>query len=128
MKLFGVEYEQTPARTEPWDNPTDQNHLACPICSPYQGIGGCLHHEAVYVFNRTSEDSPTGLLALIEGQSITGNGNGDMETMNPSERRNGLLIEFWCEICGYGLEDHHPLYLAIVQHKGQTEVSWFVPK
>ena len=129
MKLFGIEYEQTAARAEPgWDE-TRLNLLACPICSPYEGQEGCLHHEGVHIFNRKGdEDSPTGLSVFAEGQSVSATSDADTETHNPSKRRNGMLIEFWCEICHSGLYGKAPLYLAIAQHKGQTEVSWFVPK
>ena len=135
MKLFGVEYVQTPARAESgWDGTrpnhgTHPNLLACPICSPYEGQEGCLHHEGVHVFNRKGyEDSSTGLVVSINDQFGKLTSGGDTHTHNPSARRNGILVEFWCEICGSGLDGQAPLYLAIAQHKGQTELSWFVAK
>jgi len=129
MKLFGIEYEQTPARAEPFYGENHLNLLACPICSPYEGLEGCLHHEGVHVFNRRGDESSSiGLLASIKDQVVELNSSGDTQTHNPSKRRNGILIEFWCEICGSGLDGNSPLFLAIGQHKGQTEISWFVAK
>jgi hypothetical protein len=37
---------------------------------------------------------------------------------NPSSRRGGIAIRFWCEGCPFISE------LTLAQHKGSTEVEW----
>jgi len=79
--------------------------LECPACG-----GTNLHHEAVSVWNR-EEDSVEGLCVRIKGESV--------ETLtsmkgNPSERRSGLSVWFWCEHCSIKSR------LDLVQHKGST--------
>lgn len=79
--------------------------LVCPVCG-----GNCLHQCGVAYFERTAEDGPTGTL-LTTGMT-------QPLPDNPSQRRNGLAIEFSCESnCGR-------LRLAIVQHKGGTYFQW----
>lgn len=39
---------------------------------------------------------------------------------NPSARRDGLRVHFWCEFCGDGLT------LNIAQHKGVTLLDWTI--
>jgi hypothetical protein len=39
-------------------------------------------------------------------------------TNNPSSRRDGILIHFWCEHC-----EEKPV-MAILQHKGTTFIGW----
>lgn len=82
--------------------------LKCPLCdSTY------LHHERVEVFNR-EEDDVTGLHTniLLDNVSVDNNLDG-----NPSKRRNGLKIYFWCEGCSENSA------MSIVQHKGSTYFS-----
>ena len=40
------------------------------------------------------------------------------DTCNPSPRRQGMLIEFYCEGCEGALR------LAVFQHKGSTYMEW----
>ncbi len=54
------------------------------------------------------------------------------ETWNPSSRRHGVVIAFWCETCegqatpeGTHRED---LWLTFAQHKGMTHVGWVFEK
>lgn len=88
------------------------SELLCPHCE-----GNYMHHSEVQVFNRKAEDSE-------EGNHITVKGDGfsaDREMAgNPSSRRDGIVIRFWCEFCGGGS------YLTISQHKGNTSVD-FLP-
>jgi hypothetical protein len=84
--------------------------LRCPAC-------GCayLHHDEVKVFCRT-EDAPT-----VTETTVSDRGCTVMETggaANPSERRGGIAIHFWCEQC-----PALPV-LKIAQHKGASLVSW----
>ena len=82
----------------------------CPICG-----GENLHHDAVDVYFRKHEDAPEGMFIRCADdasiKSISPEGN-------PSNRRDGLVITFWCESC-----DDRP-QLAILQHKGTTFHQW----
>ena len=83
--------------------------LKCPSCG-----GSSLHHEKVDIFNRSKnseDDDPDGLHVKIENDTVTTDTN---LSGNPSQRRYGLTILFWCESC-----NHKPL-LSISQHKGNT--------
>jgi hypothetical protein len=90
--------------------------LLCPECkNPY------LHHEAISVYEREREDAPSRVLTL--GCSLR-NPSRILETderragPNPSMRRNGIAIRFWCENC------HSISELTLAQHKGTSELGW----
>ncbi len=72
-----------------------------------------LHHDEVDIFAR-SEDAVSGLHVNVQNTqvAIDTSLNG-----NPSSRRHGLSILFWCEIC------HARQVLTVAQHKGQTFVN-----
>lgn len=77
--------------------------LVCPNCG-----GGCTHHTVVDVYTR-GEDAP---------ETRTRVGSDDMRAIrNPSRRRSGLNIGFYCENCP------QRFWLCIAQHKGSTFVS-----
>jgi len=83
--------------------------LKCPSCG-----SNYLHHEKVEVFER-GEDSENGLhVTVTEGSVHTDSNLAD----NPSARRHGLNIHFWCEGC-----KAKPV-LSILQHKGNTAVDF----
>jgi hypothetical protein len=42
---------------------------------------------------------------------------------NPSSRRQGLAIRFFCEGCG-GADSDDIIELTVAQHKGSTELAW----
>jgi hypothetical protein len=86
--------------------------LICPRCG-----ADYLHHKGVTVYDR-SEDAATVIETKLFGNKveIDANSTGDG---NPSRRRDGLVIDFWCEGCGEA-----PLQLCIAQHKGATEIGW----
>lgn len=92
--------------------------LLCPECG-----GEWLHHGALEAFVRGQEDAPTGLHAKVGDGDVLAEHAASMRA-NPSSRRDGLLIEFSCENCGFAV----PYVLAIVQHKGQTLVYWQKPR
>lgn len=85
-------------------------NLACPACG-----SGYLHQGKVEVFDR-SEDSKTGIHVIVTPEGVL---QDDRQDRNPSSRRDGLTIEFWCEICG-----RKDLLLIVVQHKGNTTIGW----
>ncbi|MCR5874394.1 hypothetical protein LRS10_09585 [Phenylobacterium sp. J426] len=92
------------------------SELLCPRCG-----GGNLHHEIVRVFDRHEDEHQTtvtqvrGSETIVSHQPSEGSGN-------PSSRRHGLTISFFCEACSRGQGDD--VVLTIAQHKGATEVLW----
>lgn len=84
--------------------------LLCPRCSEEY-----LHQEKIEVFNR-SEDADTGNHTTIIRDTTTV--CHDSLVGNPSARRQGLAIEFFCELCGIRST------LLIYQHKGNTFLKW----
>lgn len=83
--------------------------LICPSCG-----FNCLHHEMVEVFERR-EDVLSGVHATVADAKATF--DTSLEG-NPSARRHGLKIYFWCEGC-----KTKPV-LSISQHKGSTLVNF----
>ena len=83
--------------------------LLCPAC----GFNH-LHHEKVDVFERT-EDETSCLHVSVSDAKVTI--DKDLEG-NPSSRRHGMTIQFWCEECSA-----KPV-LSILQHKGQTFIDF----
>lgn len=84
--------------------------LQCPECG-----GSYLHHDEVKVFCRP-EDASTVIETTVSDRGCT-----VYETdgeHNPSDRRGGISIQFWCEHC-----PALPV-LQIAQHKGESLVSW----
>ena len=86
------------------------DNIACPNCE-----NDYLHHSKVHVYSRTSEDNPG--IHAVTGEGAVHTVDTDMRK-NPSRRRDGIRIEFWCEIC-----DGKPV-LEIAQHKGTTYIHW----
>jgi len=83
--------------------------LKCPSCG-----FNYLHHDKVEIFER-GEDEEKGLHVKVE------NGVATIDTNlsgNPSARRHGLTIQFWCEGC-----KAKPV-LSISQHKGNTWIDF----
>jgi len=95
---------------------TDDTSLLCPVCG-----GNNLHHTDVFVSSRRSEDNKVGITASISDGgkvAITGEANSE----NPSARRNGMSIYFYCEQCDDTAT--YPLRLNLYQHKGTTYIEW----
>ena len=101
----------------------DNTWLVCPECG-----NNYLHHNALTVYNR-AEDAPatrvTHLGTAMDGFSP--NATDDTLTSatvksdacdNPSSRRHGLQIRFYCETCAA-----EPT-LNLYQHKGFTGLEW----
>ena len=89
---------------------TEDNVLACPNCtSAYYG----LHQFSADVFFR-AEDAKN-----IKGLHINHlNEVSESQVHNPSSRRSGLTIRFWCEQCDVLSS------LNIYQHKGCTYIEF----
>lgn len=95
--------------------------LICPRCGETY-----IHHEDVTVFNR-GEDEKVLSRIVVSGPLACISRPVSRETDNPSRRRHGLSIRFWCEYCcPYESEDR--IELTIAQHKGETDIIWrFTP-
>jgi len=91
----------------------NENGLQCPNCHL-----NYLHQDKIEVFSRI-EDSPVGIHAVVLKGTATL--DHSMEG-NPSSRRAGVRIEFFCEGCDKRSE------LTISQHKGitylETNILW----
>jgi hypothetical protein len=97
----------------------DYGILTCPACG-----FNYLHHEAVEVFARDEDDEEGLHVRVATGDAMPPNGIrgqtvaiGRALAGNPSGRRGGVAIRFWCEGC-----HAHPV-LTIAQHKGHTLVE-----
>lgn len=87
--------------------------LLCPGCG-----SGMLRHGRVRVFNRRYERPPgNDLVVTVSYMRVDVVRGGPMDD-NPSEERDGLLIDFECEDC----ENRSTLRLD--QHEGSTYVAW----
>jgi hypothetical protein len=99
-------------------DPPQPPRLACPNCREDSG----LHHTEIEIFNRKKQDSNKG--AYVYSDYMTTVISDDVSTMdgNPSTRRDGIRIKFFCEFC-----DDLEFILTIVQHKGTTYMQ-FLPE
>jgi len=102
-----------------------ESPLLCPTCGEAN-----LHHIAVETCFRQHEDSPVGILVRTEAQGkVVVDSDANMVKKNPSPRRDGLRITFFCEHCHAGEFDSPSMIseyysLVIIQHKGTTYMCW----
>ena len=97
----------------------DNRSVPCPVCGSHT-----LHQDTVEVFFR-KEDAKSGIAVLVQGKA-THDDDVDLvpvsvstdQTGNPSPRRDGVAIQFWCEAC-----PATPV-LHVLQHKGDTIIEW----
>jgi len=82
--------------------------LTCPNCT-----GQDLHQYKIEIFNR-GEDKKFGEHILVDGLDVI---IDDNLKGNPSKRRQGLKVYFYCECCDYEIA------LNIYQHKGSTYLN-----
>ena len=90
-----------------WD---DECILLCPRCG-----GNYLHHEAIETFER-GEDDKKGMHTVVTADHV--DVKYDSLVGNPSPRRHGFKVKFYCEYCDKSLT------MELYQHKGHTWVSW----
>jgi hypothetical protein len=91
----------------------DCNHLVCPNCgSDY------LRHRAVRIYNRAEDERNCRKTFVSSDYSQSSVVNG---IKNPSNRRDGLTIDFTCEGCS---GEEVVAQLCVSQHKGRTEMFW----
>jgi hypothetical protein len=86
--------------------------LNCPDCG-----FNYLHHDRVTIYDRGEDAERTIRTEVNRGHAVTALLPSAMAE-NPSSRRDGLSIRFWCEGCPATPE------LTIAQHKGQTFLAW----
>lgn len=86
----------------------DDDILCCPACTE-----GNLHHDKVEIYFRKDEDSEDGINVSIDKNGIV---KRKGMTWNPSSRRDGVRICFYCEHCD------KVTTLTVYQHKGNTFV------
>jgi len=86
--------------------------LLCPACGSDN-----LHHCGVTVFDRAEDAEQVTrtrvMTGVIESHIV------DNSDANPSSRRDGMVIDFECEIC-----TAKPIQLRLAQHKGITLIWW----
>ena len=96
-----------------WDREDGFFTLICPSCADEY-----THQEAVRIYARHEEERRDGeRIDFYTGESEKISGDG-----NPSDWRQGLIIEFECENCDLDSA------LAIYQHKGNTFIGWIKPR
>lgn len=88
--------------------------LKCPACKGVEG----LHHCGVEIYDRNEDAEKCRLVSVGDDVCVTEADNYG----NPSGRRSGIRVHFWCELCGTVTA------LTIAQHKGTTEISSEVTK
>lgn len=103
-----------------------EHTLECPRCGD-----NYLHHGPVTVYDR-HEDAEEVRTTLVAGANISSQMKPNAASGNPSYRRDGIVIEFFCENCGdldpeRGLNTP-PMTLEIAQHKGNTYLRWNILK
>lgn len=100
--------------------------LQCPCCG-----GGNLHHDRTTAFVRSKEDGGGISVAVDPGKGdIFSSDSGaadinvrslsatEINKQNPSNRRDGIRVNFWCETCSGDMA------LILAQHKGNTVLAW----
>jgi hypothetical protein len=105
-----------------YDNP-----LLCPVCKSDN-----LHHESVEVYHRV-EDGSNVRVTSVTGDEFSSSIMPEKMSGNPSSRRGGIAVAFWCEQCHGEINGNVPYYydmflLQVIQHKGTTFLNWTVPK
>lgn len=109
------------------DKDAFDNELLCPVCN-----GNNLHHGAVIKYSGT-EDAEYVRVTRTEGDVFSSVLVPRKTSGNPSSRRGGIAVEFWCENChgewnGTSANYAENFRLQIQQHKGTTYLDWDIPK
>jgi hypothetical protein len=98
---------------ETYGIPVERGALLCPSCG-----GNYLHHAGVAVYDR-SEDAKQTIKTMVASGLVASHLIPSGESDNPSDRRDGIVISFWCELC-----HANPIELRFAQHRGATLASW----
>ena len=95
--------------------------LCCPQCR-----GDRLHHGRVTVFHRIEDDEMI-TQTIVTGPTATLEAVPNSRTTNPSSRRDGIEIEFQCELCHREKKSdlaNQRMFLRIARHQGKTLLEW----
>jgi hypothetical protein len=95
--------------------------LCCPQCR-----GDRLHYGRVTVFHRIEDDEMI-TQTVVTGPTATVEAVPNLRTTNSSSRRDGIEIEFQCELCHWEKNSdlaNQRMFLRIAQHKGKTVLEW----
>jgi len=98
--------------------------LDCPRCGSHN-----LHHMKVINYDQEEENENLTIVTTVKNKLITLDVRASNEG-NPSRRRDGIVISFFCEQCFYPESDlidnslNPTIELCIEQHKGTTFLSW----
>ena len=99
LKSIPMDKEQKPVEIDrSLGNDPYWHHLCCPCCGETH-----LHHCAVRVFNRDNDDE-TGVETFVFKEESHTRVSPCCD--NPSLRRHGVVIDFYCEHCSCGDPDH----------------------
>jgi hypothetical protein len=88
------------------------NFLTCPRCG-----GWYLHHNQVTVYDRHEDAPRVTKIEVRDGSALVTRADSGTSG-NPSDRRDGMAIEFRCEDCEATSK------FLVAQHKGQSFVGW----
>ena len=91
------------------DSTLSDGTLQCSVCG-----GGNLHHDRVTTHSREED----GVAAVVVVDVPDTRGAMPAVAGNPSERRSGVVVEGWCELCGIRW------VLTLAQHKGSTMIAF----
>jgi len=95
----------------------NESVLVCPACD-----FDYMHQCGVEVFVRETEDADHGQHVEVDyGDNVEVGNDVSTGDGNPSGRRDGIKLKFWCEDC---LNENNPYELIIQQHKGLEHVFW----
>ncbi len=95
-------------------------NLLCPKCG-----NNYLHQRTVQIFNR-DEDAHAVRVTTVDDKATHEAFIANELSLNPSKRRHGMRIGFYCEVCDGEIETESK-FLNIAQHKGLTYIYWDEP-
>ena len=99
----------------------EYDFLTCPKCGE-----NYLHQHSVTEYFRRGEDGPTTAMELCGLTTRIPSENA--EDRNPSSRRDGIRVSFFCECCSEPDSEGNrnfvkpDIELVLAQHKGFTEI------
>lgn len=94
-----------------------ESYLLCPRCGDKY-----LHQIQVTTFERAEDDANV-MLTQVTRDNVRQQQVGNDQSSNPSARRQGVAIRFYCECCSTHDTDDI-IEMTLAQHKGMTLVGW----
>ena len=108
-KTYTLDAEQTALQIKPEIN----SFLDVPCTHCGETV---THHDKIEVFNKLEGDNLCEHF-IIDFDHCTHRKSWVSHTQNPSSRRHGISVYYWCELCG------GRSILGISQHKGSTQIE-----